>query len=117
MAASSVEENKSEASAGRDALVLVASAQQPVSFHQHPGACVFGIVAAIYVVQVYSPQRKLTFKGGPTSPRRPEGSVYKRTTPRPRAIRPMILARSFFPSAAASSDATTAAIPIPMLKT
>ncbi len=36
---------------------------------------VFGLIAAIYVVQVYSPQRKLTFKGGPPSPNRSERSI------------------------------------------
>lgn len=35
----------------------------------------FGIGAAIYVVQVYSPARKLTFKGGPPSPNRSERSI------------------------------------------
>ncbi|MEO8044562.1 MAG: hypothetical protein ABI674_06610 [Spartobacteria bacterium] len=35
----------------------------------------FGLVAAIYVVQVYSPARKLTFKGGPPSPNRSERSI------------------------------------------
>ena len=35
----------------------------------------FGIGAAIYVVQVYSPQRKLTFKGGPPSPNHSERSL------------------------------------------
>ena len=36
---------------------------------------IFGLVAAIYVVQVYSPARKLTFKGGPPSPNRSERSI------------------------------------------
>jgi len=35
----------------------------------------FGLGAAIYVVQVYSPQRKLTFKGGPPSPNRSERTL------------------------------------------
>jgi hypothetical protein len=35
----------------------------------------FGIGAAIYVVQVYSPQRKLTFKGGPPSPNHSERAL------------------------------------------
>ena len=35
----------------------------------------FGIGAAIYVVQVYSPQRKLTFKGGPPSPNHSERAI------------------------------------------
>jgi len=35
----------------------------------------FGIGAAIYVVQVYNPQRKLTFKGGPPSPNRSERAI------------------------------------------
>ncbi len=35
----------------------------------------FGIGAAVYVVQVYNPQRKLTFKGGPPSPNRSERSI------------------------------------------
>ena len=38
-------------------------------------------------------------------------------TPCPGSIRPMILARNCFASAAASLGATTATIPIPMLKT
>ena len=35
----------------------------------------FGIGAAVYVVQVYSPQRKLTFKGGPPSPNHSERAI------------------------------------------
>jgi hypothetical protein len=35
----------------------------------------FGIGAAIYVVQIYSPQRKLTFKGGPPSPNHSERAL------------------------------------------
>src|SRR3954468_187666 len=35
----------------------------------------FGLVAAIYVVQVYNPQRKLTFKGGPPSPNHSERAL------------------------------------------
>jgi len=35
----------------------------------------FGLGAAIYVVQVYSPARKLTFKGGPPSPNRSERAI------------------------------------------
>ncbi|MEO6971405.1 MAG: hypothetical protein ABI217_10975 [Chthoniobacterales bacterium] len=35
----------------------------------------FGIGAAIYVVQVYRPQRKLTFKGGPPSPNHSERAL------------------------------------------
>ncbi|HEY1583326.1 MAG TPA: hypothetical protein VGF73_09540 [Chthoniobacterales bacterium] len=35
----------------------------------------FAVGAAIYVVQVYHPQRKLTFKGGPPSPNRSERSI------------------------------------------
>src|SRR6478752_1101601 len=35
----------------------------------------FGLGAAVYVVQVYSPQRKLTFKGGPPSPNHSERSI------------------------------------------
>ena len=35
----------------------------------------FGIGAAVYVVQVYSPQRKLTFKGGPPSPNHSERAL------------------------------------------
>ena len=35
----------------------------------------FAIAATIYVVQVYSPQRKLTFKGGPPSPNRSERAI------------------------------------------
>jgi hypothetical protein len=35
----------------------------------------FGLGAAVYVVQVYNPQRKLTFKGGPPSPNRSERAI------------------------------------------
>src|SRR5437016_9634121 len=35
----------------------------------------FGLGAAIYVVQVYSPQRKLTFRGGPPSPNHSERAI------------------------------------------
>jgi hypothetical protein len=35
----------------------------------------FAIGAAVYVVQIYSPQRKLTFKGGPPSPNHSERAL------------------------------------------
>ncbi|MEO6871819.1 MAG: hypothetical protein ABI233_06320 [Chthoniobacterales bacterium] len=35
----------------------------------------FAVAAAVYVVQVYTPKRKLTFKGGPPSPRHSERSI------------------------------------------
>lgn len=35
----------------------------------------FAVGAAVYVVQVYTPKRKLTFKGGPPSPNHSERSI------------------------------------------
>ncbi len=35
----------------------------------------FGVGAAVYVVQVYQPKRKLTFKGGPPSPNHSERAL------------------------------------------